>query len=703
MISETLAAKLDALPVRSGCYLFKDAQGRILYIGKATSLRARVRSYFQAGTSDTRAMLPFLLRSIDDVETILTASEKEATILEDSLIKKHKPKYNVRLRDDKSYLCLRIDTSHPYPRLQLVRRPTPDGARYFGPHHSSTAARRTMHFVNKHFQLRTCSDSVLKSRKRPCLQYHIRRCPAPCVIAVDAAVYQHNVRSVILFLEGQHDEVSAQVRQRMSEASSRMEYELAAVYRDQLRAIEAVRETQRVVTVSNLDQDVIGLHRDAELCELSVLFVRRGRMVDTVSFGMRQVGVPDEEVIGAFISHYYGQDGAAGNAIPDEVLVPVLPESATGVRDWLSERRGRKVALLHPKRGPRAKLVALACDNATHAFGQKRMSDNDLHERLLDIQRRLRLLSPPRVIECVDISHLGGTDTAAGLVRMVDGVLDPSGYRAYHVKLAQPGDDYGAMYEVLARRFHRALQGPSVGKKAENKQETNVRTVAEEPNGWDASDSVEQGDAGEAQEAAEQAPVSVDELLRVAAADGEMSVLAKNDTEHKTEQSTSSTYDGRGWETPDLLVVDGGRGQLNIAMAAARDLGMHGLAMVGLAEERQDAAGQVQLDRVFLPGQKNGIPIKPHTSLVLLARLRDEAHRFANESRKKRGNTHRLHSELDNIPGIGPVTRKRLLTNIGGPAQIRDATDQQLRDLGGANAKQIQALREYYAAKDGTK
>ena len=229
MVEETLVSKLDTLPARPGCYLFKDAQGQVIYVGKATRLRARVRSYFQQGGTDDRVMLPFLLRSVVDVETVVTESEKEATILEDSLIKKHKPRFNVKLRDDKSYLSLRLDTQHPYPRLELVRRPSPDGARYFGPHHSATAARRTLNFINKHFHLRACTDAVLGSRKRPCLQYHIKRCPAPCVIDIDRELYAANVRAVILFLEGRHDEVSKLVEERMREASKQFEFELAAV------------------------------------------------------------------------------------------------------------------------------------------------------------------------------------------------------------------------------------------------------------------------------------------------------------------------------------------------------------------------------------------------------------------------------------------------------------------------------------------
>ncbi len=641
MVSEALTAKLQTLPARPGCYLFKDAHGRVLYVGKATSLRSRVRSYFQEGSTDTRVLLPLLLSTVDDVETIVTESEKEATILEDSLVKQHKPRFNIKLRDDKSYLSIRIDTTQDYPRVELVRRPAPDGARYFGPHHSATAARRTLNFINKHFQLRTCSDQELASRKRPCLQYHIKRCPAPCVFDVDRAQYAANVGAVALFLEGRHDEVSREVEARMKDAARDMDYELAAIYRDQLRAIEAVREGQRVFAVKDVDQDVIGLHRDTDLCELSIVYVRKGRVVDAASVPMRKVSLPDDEVIGAFIAHHYGDGGPAALTVPDEVIVPVLPESATGIAEWLSDRRGRRAQLIHPKRGPRVQLLELAMDNARHAFEEKRRASEDIEARLEDIQHKLRLPVSPRLIECLDISHMGGGDTAGGLVRMRDGELDKSGYRSFHLRNVADGDDYDAMREVLTRRFRRALDA------AQDKEKPK-----------DDEDVLEVREPGEDAERAASEP----------------------------------------WALPDLLVVDGGRGQLNTALAAARDLGLHELCVVGLAKERETVGGEALTDRIYLPGQKNGIPVRPHTPLALLARLRDESHRFANRVRERMGQATRLHSELDDVEGIGPVLRRRLLEQVGGPREIARASDERLLAVPGVSRKHLAALR----AKFGT-
>jgi excinuclease ABC subunit C len=619
-----LAVKLSSLPPRPGCYVFRDKKGQALYIGKAKSLRARVRSYFQEGSSDDRGFIPLLRRHATDFETIITGTEKEAAILENNLIKENRPRYNVKLRDDKEFLTLRIDESHAYPRLELVRRPEPDGARYFGPYHSATAARRTLHLVEKHFQLRTCSDRELESRRRPCLQYQIKRCPAPCVFEIDRAAYAQQVRAVGLFLDARHDELTRELEARMAEASRKQEYELAALYRDQLHAVRLVREAQRVVSVSDRDSDVLGLYREGDLVELSVLYVRSGRMVDVASFSMPRAELPDDELVATFLRDHYAEEGPGGALIPDEVIVPLLPEGAAGVAEWLTDRRQaslasgerrRAVELLAPSRGGRKKLLELAVDNARHAFLEKRRAAEDVDERLAKIQQRLRLPALPRRIECIDISHLGGGDTVGAIVALENGAPAKKRYRTFHVKGVRDGDDYGAMYEVLARRFRRGKE--------------------------------EQEGAG----------------------------------------------DG-AWELPDLLVVDGGRGQLAVALTAAHDLGLHDLTVVGLAKERENALGDKVVDRVYLPGQKNPIPLRPQSpELFILARARDEAHRFANRGRKKVGKRRRIASELDKVRGIGEKTRKALLTTLGSVAAIRAASDEEILAVPGVTKKQLQALR----------
>jgi len=624
-LPDVIRDKLDALPQRPGCYLFRDSQGDVLYVGKAKNLRARVRSYFQEGGTDTRAFIPFLKKSASDLETLVTATEKEAAILENSLIKEHHPRYNVKLRDDKEFLTLRLTLEHQWPRLELVRRPSSDGARYFGPYHSATAARRTLHLVEKHFQLRTCSDRELVNRRRPCLQYQIKRCPAPCVYDVDRELYGQQVRAVSLFLEARHDELTRELEERMQESSTRFEYELAAIYRDQLAAVQAVREQQRVVVVSDLDSDVLGLYREGDLVELSLMAVRAGRVIDVVSLSNPRVEVPNDEVVAAFLREHYSEGGPGEATIPDEIILPCLPEGADGVAEWLSERRQAaghrgKAELLSPMRGQRRQLLELAMENARHAFEEKRRADQDIDERLTRLQQKLRLPTLPRRIECCDISHLGGLDTVGGVVAFENGVPDRKRYRTYHVRGVAEGDDYGAIYEVLARRFRR-------GRDAEPEK-------------------------------------------------------------------------GAAWDLPDLFVVDGGRGQLGVALTAAHDLGMHDLSIVGLAKERESPLGEKLVDRVYLPGQKNPVPLRPNSpELFLLAHARDEAHRFANRGRSKLGKRRRLGSELDQVPGIGPKTRKALLSELGSVAAIREATDAQILGVAGVTKRQLAALREHLHAR----
>jgi excinuclease ABC subunit C len=474
--------------------------------------------------------------------------------------------------------------------------------------------------VNKHFKLRTCTDSELRSRRRPCLQYQIKRCPAPCVYTVDEAQYAQQVRAVELFLQARHDELTGELNSRMVQAAGDLEYELAATYRDQLRAVQSIQQSQRVVLVQKADQDVLGLYREAEMVELVVLMVRQGHVTDSQSFSLGRSELPDEEIVAGFLSQYYASETRAG-VMPDELVLPVRPDAMTGLAEWLTELRGRQVKIGVPKQGPRRKLLELACENAQHAFREKMRASQEIEARLEEIQSKLRLPSLPRVIECCDISHLGGGDAVGAVVCMRDGELDKTRYRTFKVRTTDVGDDYAAIYEVLARRFRR---------------------------GRDAEE------------------------------------------------------EGGAWELPDLFVVDGGRGQLNVALAAASDLGLHDLSIVGLAKERETASGDKLVDRVYLPGQKNGIPLRPTSaSLYFLARARDEAHRFANAGRERRGKKRRIRSELDDIKGIGPKPKKALLAELGSMKAIREASDAQLLGVEGVTKRHVAALRKVIPAPSG--
>lgn len=613
-VTDKLTEKLDGLPARPGVYLFKGADGQVLYVGKAKSLRSRVRSYFLAGNSDERPFLPRLVQEVEDLETIVVGTEKEAAILENSLIKEKQPRYNVKLRDDKEFLTLRLDPSRPWPRLDLVRRPARDRARYFGPYHSATSARRTLHLVNKHFQLRTCSDRELQSRSRPCLQYQIKRCAGPCVYEVDEQWYAEQVTRVTWFLEGRHDELTKQLRERMAEHASALQFEQAAACRDQLQAVENLRSEQRVVAVADSDQDVVGIYREGDLVELSLLAVRSGRVVSVSSYSVPRVEADEQELVAAFLREQYR--GETPSLVPDEILVPSLPDGVDGVEEWLSEgrTRGKRVRILASERGPKRKLLELAKENAEHAFREKQRADQDIQARLERIQMRLRLPTIPYRIECLDISHLGGQDAYGALVVVENGKPKPKDYRAFRVHPETPGDDYAAILEVLRRRFAR-------GQKAEK---------------------------------------------------------------------------GEAWALPDLLLVDGGRQQLAQAEAAAAELALHDLALAGLAKERELAGGKQVIDRVYLPGQKNPVPLRPTSpELFILAMARDEAHRFSNYQRERAGLRRRLTSVLDEVPGIGAKSRVALLKQFADVEHVLQASDEELLAVPGITRRHVAALRQF--------
>lgn len=604
MIPDHVQRKLESLPSGPGVYLFEDRAGAVLYVGKAGNLRSRVRSYFQSGSSDQRPFVAFLDTELENLTTFIVGNEKEAALLENELIKRHQPRYNVKLRDDKDFLSIRIDRSERWPRLSVVRRPKPDGASYHGPYDTATSARQTLRQINRFFQLRTCKDSEFRSRVRPCLQFQIKRCPAPCVKTVDRDAYLAQVDLVGLFLDGRHDELVTDLEARMRRAASEQRFEEAAVYRDQLRSVERVRVQQRIAIVQEVDQDVVGLHRAGDQVEVAVLRVRGGHLNSVRTYELKQVSLPDDELLSSFVSEYY----RVGGQIPDELLLPLDMEAREGFAEWLSDERGRKMSILVPQRGGKRRLVEMAGENAEHAFREKARVREDLEVRLGELQAKLRLTSLPRRIECVDVSHIGGEDTVAAVTAMTDGELDRSRYRSFRIERATAGDDYGAMYEALARRLRRGRDGVV------------------------------------------------------------------------------------GWELPDLLVVDGGKGQLNVALAALKDFRIEGVDVVGLAKERKEGGETTQVERVFLPGQKNAVALPARSApRHFLTLVRDEAHRSSNRLRTSVGKKRRLKSRLDDIPGVGKKTKARLLAGLGSLKAVESATLEELLRAG-ANRRQAAAI-----------
>jgi len=623
-----LAAEvLDRIPMDAGVYLFKDAKGLIVYVGKAKNLRTRVRQYFREG-GDERFFVAagFLGRAVTDVETIVVSSSKEALLLENHLIKKHQPKFNVKLRDDKQYLVLRLvdpvsgsqQKREQFPRVEVVRNIRDDKANYFGPYHSATSARETLRTLNRHFQLRTCTDHVLESRGRPCLQYQIKRCSGPCALDVVPETYAEQVDDVKMFLGGKSAELVQRLRGRMSARADFEDYESAAVLRDSLAAVERTLAKQHIVQDDFVDQDVWGMFREADSVEVAVLFIRAGKLVGRRAFTQKDQELPDPQVIAEYLQQYY----ATGTFIPDEVVVGLDLEDSDPLAEWLGNARGKKVKILEPRRGVRTKLVDLADRNAAASAQSRRGKNADAEELLAKVAKRLELPRPPRRIECFDIAHIQGTETVAAMVTFVDGVAARGLYRKFKVR-ESGNDDFAAMYEVLTRRFRRFANA-------------------------------------------------------------------------KAELDPS-------WAPPDLLVVDGGKGQLAMAIAALTDLGVKlggdGLEVIGLAKERDLEAGSAP-DRIYRRNVKDSIPLRSNSpELYVLARIRDEAHRFANTFHQQRRGKATLKSELDTIPGIGETRRQKLLKFFGSVRAVRLASADELAKAPGMNRKAADAIVAYFVER----
>lgn len=625
MVTEEVLARI---PTDAGVYLFKDAGGEIVYVGKAQNLRTRVRQYFREG-GDERFFVAagFLARTATDVETIVVSSAKEALLLENHLIKKHQPKFNVKLRDDKQYLVLRLldpspavdekDKRHLFPRVEVVRNIKDDNANYFGPYHSATGARETLRTLNRHFMLRTCTDHVLETRGRPCLQYQIKRCSGPCAIPVTPEAYAEQVTDVKMFLSGKSAELVQRLRGRMQARSDAEDFEVAAALRDSLSAVERSLARQNIVQDDMVDQDVWGLYREADSVEVAVLFVRGGKLVGRRTFSQKDQELPDRAVIAEYVQQYY----ATGTLIPDEIVVGVEIEDGDALVQWLSDLRGRKTKLVQPQRGIRARLVELADRNAAASATSRRNKDADAESMLQKVADRLSLPRPPKRIECFDIAHIQGTETVASMVTFVDGVPARGLYRKFKIRSVE-NNDFASMYEVLTRRFRRS--------------------------------------------------------------DG----------------------DDPAWARPDLLVIDGGKGQLGMAIAALTDLGVKiggddGVEVIGLAKERDLEAGSAP-DRVYRRNVKDSIPLRSNSpELYVLARIRDEAHRFANTFHRDRRSKASLRSELDIIPGIGATRRQRLLKHFGSVRAIRQASVEELAKAPGMTKKAAEAIVKYFETAVG--
>lgn len=734
----TLAEILDRLPTSPGVYLMKDRRNKIIYVGKAANLRVRVRQYFQPASGDTRAFVPLLEGIVADIETVVTSNEKEALLLENNLIKQHQPRFNVKLTDDKNYLVLRLDPRAQWPRLEVVRKIGDDGASYYGPYHSATACREALRVVNRHFQLRICTDHTLASRQRPCLQYQIKRCLAPCVLPVAPFDYAEQVRFVGLFLEGKSDELLRDLRARMKEASTQMAFERAAALRDQIRALESVLESQRVVLDTFIDQDVVGFHREGHAVEVVVLFVRQGKLVGNRAFSFAKQEFPDDEILSSFLGLYYDLQASP----PAEVLLPFAIADDALKAEWLSEKRGKRVEILVPQRGPRRALVELARKNASASFVSRRDRSKDSAATLSRLQRRLGLVRPPRTIECFDISHVQGTDPVASMVVFEDGEPARSRYRTYRIKHATGGDDFASMYEVLSRRFRRAREAkdeqdpwrlPDLLVVDGGKGQLGVALAAARDVGIDVRPGSGLAIVALAKEReSEASPARAEPEARVPpVAEGEGS--AREEAAPAPAAVPEAAATGGDEVPPADAVVDGESSQTSAPEAAGQESGdspraeteadpaIDGEAAGEAVSTAADGAGSPpkstpapakspsanaakattsRPDRIFLAHAKDAIPIGPSSAeMFVLAHLRDEAHRFAVTFHRKQRKRRTLRSALADIPGIGPIRQRKILRHFGSLKKASQASLAELLEVPGMTEASAAAVHAYFAAR----
>lgn len=591
-------------PHATGVYLFKDINDHVLYVGKAKDLRKRLSSYFKKGREQGTRTEAMFARAAS-IETILTDNEKEALILECNLIKIHRPRYNVVLRDDKNYLSLRLDPRQKFPRITIVRRLADDGAMYFGPFSSAASVRDTLRFLQHIFPLRRCGDAVFKSRARPCLNYQIKRCTAPCVGLISEEGYRKLVDQVVLFFRGQLQDLVRIFEKEMQTLANCMEYERAALYRDRLSAIKRTLEKQSVTSARSVDQDVIGLYRKDGSVQISILFVRNGAVIGHKSFPFRKAPATNEEILSHFLKQFYGE----GKYIPEEILIPLAIEDQPMIASWLEERAGKKVSILIPKRGDGHRILLLAMKNAEGSFRQKLKGEGNISNLLTLLQEKLGLRYYPKRIEGLDISNIGGKMAVGSLVAFINGASDRNFYRRYKIKLSEQPDDYAMMREVVLRRLSRAKEEKS----------------------W-----------------------------------------------------------------PNMLLIDGGKGQLNVARQVLQDLGCSGrVDPVALAKGKKG-----EIDKVYLPERKNPILWERNSPLLLyLQRIRDEAHRFAIEYHRKLRKKGLTRSLLDEIPGVGSILKKRLLTHFGSVEKLKGASVEEIASVKGINpslAANIKAFLENY-------
>jgi excinuclease ABC subunit C len=615
IISEHIKGQLNTLPAKPGCYLMKDSGGKVIYVGKAISLRSRVRSYFHAAAQQhprTRQMVS----KIADIEWILVGSELEALILEMNLIKKYRPHYNVRLKDDKRYPYIKVHWANPFPTVTVTRQMAQDGSRYFGPYTSVWAVHQTLDVVRRIFPFLTCDREITGNDERACLYYDIKLCTAPCIGAIDQANYRQMIADLCQFLEGRTEAVVSRLRAAMEQAAEKLDFERAAGIRDQIRAIDSVVERQKVISSDYIDSDVLALARaDGDAC-VQVFFIRGGKLIGRDYFLLEGAAEnSDAEVMAEFIKQFYNQ----ASIVPPQVLLPNEVEEAQIIRQWLSRKReNQEIEIIVPRQGVQQELVQMAAENAAETLralqAQWLVDTHRQEQALTELQTALDLPQPLNRIECYDISNTQGTAAVGSMVVFEKGVPKKNLYRRFNIRSVSGPDDFASMEEVLTRRFKR----------------------------WKA------------------------------AQDGQEAPGKKADL--------SFTL------LPDLLIVDGGKGQLSRAVTVLEQFELFGkLPVAGLAKQNEELFVPGRPASILLPRQSQG--------LYLIQRIRDEAHRFAITSHRQQRTKIGMASRLDSVPGIGPTRRRALLQAFGSVDDIRDATIEELIAVPGITRQLADALK----------
>jgi len=613
-ISAQLQGILDTLPNKPGCYIMKNADRQIIYVGKAINLRNRVRSYFHGGR-DLDLKTRQLVRNIVDIEWIVVGSELEALILEMNLIKKHRPRYNIRLKDDKRYPYIKVHWADPFPKVTVTRQMVNDGSRYFGPYTSVWAVHQTLDVLRRIFPYLTCDRVITGQDPRPCLYFDIKLCTGPCIGAINQADYRQMIDDLCHFLEGQTGPILNRLNSDMETAAEELRFERAAAIRDQIQAIETVVERQKVISNEQIDSDVIAMARaDGEAC-VQIFFIRGGKLIGREYFILEGTeDAADGEVVAQFIKQFY----AEAASVPPQVLLPQEIEEANIIKQWLRTRRkGDKVELNVPRQGTSHELVQMATENAVETLNALRSQweadTNRQTEALTELQSALGLSSPPNRIECYDISNTQGTSAVGSMVVFEQGVPSKRNYRTFNIQMVTGPDDFASMEEVLTRRFRR----------------------------WQASQ----------------------------------------------ENNTPGAKPDRSFGfLPDLLIVDGGKGQLGRAVAVLERYNLlDRVPVVGLAKQQEE---------LFRPNQPNSLLLPRHSqALYLIQRIRDEAHRFAITAHRKRRGKIGLASRLDSVPGVGPARRKALLIKFGSIEAIQQASVEELTAVEGITPAIAQSLK----------